>query len=171
MRVIFALLFLAFGVAGCVTTVEHNTASGRPEVTVKAPPDAVKSVVIGVLMNLGYTIRTDSQFQVVFERDPNNVLASVLLGSQYDSRILVRISVAFMQSGQTTRVIADFNLVRNPGSAFERLTPMTNSQDAGKFQVVLNDIKAGLEGGKPPAQVTEDVTAAIKARKASAGQS
>ncbi|NJL06973.1 MAG: hypothetical protein HC900_00945 [Methylacidiphilales bacterium] len=171
MRAVLVALFLAFGVSACVTTVNHNTASGRPEVTIKAPADAVKSVIVGVSMNLGYTMKSDSQFQVILERDPNNILANVLLGSQYDSRVVARMSVAFMQSNQTTRAVLDLNMVTNPGSAFERLTPMTNSQDAGKFQVVLNDIRAGLESGKPPAQVTEEVTAAIKARKAAEAKS
>lgn len=151
-------------------TIRHQTASGRPEVTIKAPIDKVKAAYVGAVVNANYSLKTDTPLQVVMEREATNALVGILLASNYDSRVMARISTTFIQNGTDTRVFADLNLVTNPGSAFERLTPMNNSVDSVGVQNILNDIKQGIEAGKQPAQVASDATAAMQQRKTAAAR-
>lgn len=56
-------------------------------------------------------------------------MANALFGSKYDATPNPRVTYTLMQDQGATRVIADFVIVTNPGSAFERLTPVNGSQD------------------------------------------
>jgi len=55
---------LAFGLllllAGCQERIDIPTASGRPEVTIAAPTDLVKSAYINALLNRGYQVVEDT---------------------------------------------------------------------------------------------------------------
>lgn len=51
-----------------------------------------------------------------------------------------------------TRVVADFAIITNPGSSFERRTDFNNNQDSVQIQSMLDQIKAELEKPAPPPQ-------------------
>lgn len=144
--------------ASACQTVQHATPSGRPEATIKADPVAVKSALAGALFNFGYTMVKDTNFQMAMDKPIQNVMANVLMGSQYDPTVEARINATFLQMGDATRVTAELFVVRNGGSAFEALTPMNGAKDSIGVQSLLDDIKAGLEAGKDPGQVVAEVS-------------
>jgi hypothetical protein len=141
----FSLLVLT----GCATPVHHETPSGRPEVTIQGNlAKAVQGEITNEMLNRGYNVKSSGETLLVFERPIDNAMASVLLGSQYDSTPSARITYSIVESMNTTRVVASFVAVTNPGSAFERLTPLNNNPDTVEYQALLNDIKTRLEGGQ-----------------------
>lgn len=120
--------------AACATPVQHATASGKVEETFKLPPDQVKPKIVSMMVNWGYNITKDTPYLVAFDKPVQNVMASVLLGSRYDATPNARISYTFAQIGEDTRVVADFEIVTNPGSAFERLNEANGNPDTMKVQ-------------------------------------
>lgn len=134
-------------------SVQHNTPSGRPEVTVSAPARDVKIALVGTLTNFGYQLKRDTDFQVVMERQIDNVMANVLLSSNYDPTVEARITATFMDFGGSTRVTADLGVIRNGGSAFEAVTPVNGSGDSLGVQSLLQDIKTGFESGNTTQEV------------------
>lgn len=147
-----AALAIAFALTGC-QGVQHTTPSGRPEVTINAPANDVKTALVGTLANFGYSMSKDTAFQIVMQKESGNVMANVLMGSQYDPTVDVRLTATFLDMSGTTRVTTDLGIVRNGGSAFEATTSVNNSQDSIGVQSLLNDIKTGLESGQTVSQV------------------
>lgn len=139
----------AVALVGCATPVRHDTPSGRPEVTIRgnlAKP--VQGEITNAMLNRGYNVKSSAETLLVFERPIDNAMACVLLGSQYDSTPAARVTYSIVESMDTTRVVASFAAVTNPGSAFERVTPLNNNPDTAEYQALLNDIKARLESGQ-----------------------
>jgi len=134
--------------------VQYNTPSGRPEVTIKAPAKDVKTVFVGTLTNLRYSLKKDSDFQIVMEKPIDNAMVNVLMSSQYDPTVEARITATFLEIGPETRVTTELGVIRNGGSAFEASTDVSNSNDSRGVQALLQEIKAGLEGGQTVEQVT-----------------
>lgn len=97
------------------------------------------------MLNRGYNLTQDNQFTVSFDRPVENVLAAAMLGSSYDGTPNARVTYTIVEANGATRVIADMAIVTNPGSSFERRTPMSNSQDSVKIQEFLNGLKRSIE--------------------------
>jgi hypothetical protein len=136
-------------IVGCATPIRHDTPSGRPEVTVRgnlAKP--IHREITNAMLNRGYNVKSSTETLLVFERPLDNAMASVLLGSQYDSTPAARITYSIVESMDWTRVVASFAAVTNPGSAFERITPLNNNPDTAEYQALLNEIKVRLESGQ-----------------------
>ena len=132
----------ALTVAACVEPVEHSTASGKPEVLIDTQDtSAVKSEIVSYMINSGYSVTTNDEFTIAFDRPVDNAFAAVLLGSSYDSTPNARITYTIIEVNNGTRVIADSAIITNPGSAFERRTPMNNSQDSKRIQELLTQIQ------------------------------
>jgi len=163
LRLIMAAALLAI-LAGC-ETVQHATPSGRPEVTISAASNDVKTAFVGTLTNLGYALTKDTDFQIVMEKPVENVMANVLMASQYDPTVEARVTATFLDMSGTTRVTTDLGIVRNGGSAFEAVTPMNNNPDSIGLQMLLQEIKTGLESGKSVGEVVAAAsTRSISAR-------
>lgn len=152
LRRAFGIVILGCGLAAC-QGVQHNTSSGRPEVTISAPSKDVKVAVVGTLSNFGYQLKRDTDFQVVMERQIDNLMANVLLSSNYDPTVEARITSTFIDIGGQTRVITDLGVVRNGGSAFEAVTGVNNSGDSLGVQSLMQDIKGAFESGKSVGEV------------------
>ncbi|MCW7543047.1 hypothetical protein N7I30_04445 [Aurantimonas litoralis] len=150
-------------------TVQHQTASGRPEATIAAPSSEVKTAFVGAMTNYGYSLTKDTQFQIVMEKPVSNVMANVLLASEYDPTIEARVSATFLDMGQQTRVTTDMAIVRNGGSAFEAVSPMNNNPDSAGVQSLLNEIKTGLEAGKSVGQVVGEASSRNISQRAGTG--
>lgn len=137
------LLAAAFALlAGCATPVVHQTASGKPEVTIDTENVAgVKEALVSEMVNRNYSLIRDTEYQLVFDRPIENILASALLGSKYDSTPNARITYTFAVGMDTVRVVADLSIITNPGSAFERRMEMNSNQDSLEFQGMLNQLR------------------------------
>lgn len=151
-RANFRAVFIAFAMpvliclGGCATPVNHATPSGRVEVTVQGKVGKeLRAEISNMMLNTGYNAKNSSESLMVFEKPVQNVLAAVLYGSQYDSSPAARVSYSIVETDYLTRVVASFAVVTNPGSAFERVTPMDNNPDTRGFQMRLDEMKAFLE--------------------------
>lgn len=142
-RRLFIIGSCALALAGCAEPVTHATPSGRPEVTISGRSSAwAKDRLTNEMLNRGYTVTMDSGSTVAFDRASNNALANAFFGSGYDGVPNARITYSIVQIGGDTRIVADMAVITNPGSAFERRTPMNNNQDSTEIQELLNRIKA-----------------------------
>lgn len=148
MRYVSMVILVAI-VAGCATPMIHNTPSGRPEITVgNKAGKRVLAEITNLMVNKGYNVKSSSDSLIIFEKPIEGTMAAMLLGSRYDSTPAARITYNIIETETTTRVIASFAAITNPGSAFERITPMNNNPDTAGYQMHLNEIKEKLEGGR-----------------------
>lgn len=137
---------LLFVVTGCAAPIKHLTPSGRPEVTIGGSVgEQVVARITDRMLNAGYNVKTATKPLLVFENPIDNVLAAALLGSRYDSTPAARITYTIIETGTSTRVVASLTAITNPGSAFERVTPMDNSKDSVSVQQFLTELKMSLE--------------------------
>jgi hypothetical protein len=152
MKILFALAAFVC-LTGCVTDAASSyapaTPSGKPEVVIHAPVAQVKSALISRAMNRGFSITRDTDYLLQLEKPSDNIAAQVLLGSRYDSTPSERYVFTFAPAGDEVRVVAATMFVTNPGSAFERLTPITTGAGVQQTQMALEEIKTQLETARP----------------------
>ena len=142
MRTTIAWLLIAVCLSGCAgTQIQHNTASGRPERVFQAPPEAVRSALATELVNRGYRITKESQSLIEGEKYTDKLGAVIAYSTQYDSRVMVRVTYTMIPTAEGTRVVGDIAAVSNPGSGFERSHPLQNTQSAADMQNALNGLK------------------------------
>lgn len=146
---LIAALFAALSVAACQTAQPPSTASGKPEVTIRAPVPKIKALIITHAMNNGMSITKDTEYMLQFDKPTNNLGAAVLLGSRYDSVPNERYVITFAPMGEETRVIASAMFVTNPGSGFERMTPVNAGEGIDRTQRNLEEIKRLAETPAP----------------------
>lgn len=147
------LAVLALSLAGCQTAAEApTTASGKPEVTIRAPTAAIKARLLSLAMDKRFNVTKDTEYLLQVEKPSENFGAVLLMGSKYDGIPAERIVFTFAPIGDTTRVVAAGMFVTNPGSAFERITPVNGGEGAVRTQQTLDELKANMEA-PPPAPV------------------
>lgn len=140
----------ALVLAGCQTTAQAPaTASGKPEVTIKSTTAAVKARILSLAMDRRFNVTKDTEYLLQLEKPTENFGAAVLLGSRYDAVPAERIVFTFAPIGDSVRVVASSMFVTNPGSAFERLTPINAGEGVDRTQATLLELKNSLEA--PPA--------------------
>jgi hypothetical protein len=132
-------------VAACQTVQPPATASGKPEVTIHAPVSTIKSLLISRAMNEGLNVTKDTEFVLQFEKPTANIGAALLFGSRYDSTPNERYVVTFAPTGGETRVVVSSMIVTNPGSAFERVTPVNAGEGIDRTQRTLLELKRQAE--------------------------
>jgi len=131
-------LALTLSLAACAQPVNYQTASGRPERLFNAPPERVRAALATELVNRGYQIIRESESVIEGQKTSDNVWANMLMGSQWDPTVKVRATYTIIPSGSGTRVVGDLAIVGNAGTAFERVTPMSNSKASLDMQNALN---------------------------------
>lgn len=129
--------------AGCSTTSTPRAAPER-QLAISAPKMEVKEAIAALFVSKGYQISRDSDFVMDFSIATNNFMATLLLSSNYDSRVETRVSVTFI-GDNPTQVSWRAALITNPGSAFERPTDVTNNADGDKVQLEFIALKKRLE--------------------------
>jgi hypothetical protein len=144
-----AAIAAGFLLAGCQTAQPPSTASGKAEVTIKAPVGAIKSAIISRAINVKYSVTKDTEYLLQMEKPSDNFGAALLLGSKYDSVPAERAVFTFAPQGDTVRVVAALMYVTNPGSGFERLTPVNAGEGVDRTQASLYEIKDQLETPPP----------------------
>lgn len=142
---ILLIVFLSFMATGCATIKPLPTPSGRPEVTI---PNVTKKQVIDTLtnrmINKGYQLSSVNDYVVVFNKKVDSFMAGVIYGSRYDSTPAARVSYNLVETDAGIRVIVTLEVVTNPGSAFERVTDLSQGPDAKDAQRSLEEVKASL---------------------------
>ncbi len=143
------LRMLIFGVAlvlgGCATTATApQTASGKPELTIQAPAPAIKSALVNEMVNRGYRIVRDSEYELTFENVITNVAFVVLLGTPGGGAPTERITYQIATLGPSTRVIADIAIISNSGTAFEKRIDTSKGADAPNVQALLSKVASDV---------------------------
>ena len=142
----FFLIVIPLFLMACAAPVVHNTASGRPEVSINGKVAAqAKSEIMNLMINNKYNVKSANDTLLIFERKIENILAAAMLSSKYDSSPVTRVSFNIIEMEDLTRIVASFEAVTNPGSAFEKITPMDNNTDTASYQMRLNEIKQRIE--------------------------
>ncbi|MFN3827809.1 MAG: hypothetical protein ACK4NR_09325 [Micavibrio sp.] len=132
--------------AGCATPIQHNTPSGKVEVTIKGTSKStVKDRITDSMINRGYSVTKSDDTVISFDRPVDSPMAAVFFGSRYDSTPNARVAYNIIQTKGAVRVVADCSIVTNPGSAFEKKTNMNNNAATADIQSWLNEIKINLE--------------------------
>jgi hypothetical protein len=142
----FRTLVLAAAVltAGCLATVKHDTASGRPEVTI--PGKAAKDVLAfttNELVNQGYMIRTRSEMNAIYEKKFTGTGAFLLTGPGLADPVY-RLTLDFIEMSGQTRVVASHALVSNPGGqkgVAEKVTSTDDTNESKDIQKLLDGIR------------------------------
>ncbi|MFW5987938.1 MAG: hypothetical protein ACOCQA_00705 [bacterium] len=147
---IILIVVLSFSFAGCSQKkAEFDTMTGKPEVVIN---NISKSKIINRLneemLKREYTINEESENKIVYGKESDSILASVMFGSDYDSTPEARITYNFVEYEEKdkVRVIATLEAITNPGSAHERKHDMTYSEDGKKYFEIMRDMKKDLEG-------------------------
>lgn len=125
--------------SGCAAPQPLATASGRAEVTVKAPKARIQGALTSVLINAGATVKQVTEFCVVGGKRTDSVGKSLFFGSKYDSIPEDRIRFDIIDLPEGVRVVATCMVVTNPDSGFERITPIAPGA------AVYKDLQKGLE--------------------------
>ena len=138
---------LVFLVSACATPVTHYTPSGKPEVTISSTDgDLIKSLVISEMLNRGYSVSSEREYSISFDKSVDNVLAASLLGSQYNSTPNARITYTIIRTQNAlSRVVAALQFVTNPGSPHERYTDASGNRDSVEIQALLYRVREKVE--------------------------
>ena len=152
MKSLCALLTLGSCALGaCSAPAQLDTPSGRPEVTIsRTTPDNVKAAVVRKMIDKGFQVTKDAQFELAFDRPLDNKLVGALLGSKVKGTPNGRITYSIAQVGDDVRVVADLAAITNPGSASERSTDINPPDAVHDVQSLLEDLRTELFVAKRP---------------------
>ncbi len=110
--------------AACQTTTA-NTPSGRPEITLQGvKPERVKPQIVNAMINQGARLKSDSAYQLTFERPwgQHGAVIGALLSAD-GSGAIERLTFSITDSGGGSRVVLDRSMVLIRGFGREDATP------------------------------------------------
>jgi len=150
-------LCLAVLLGGCIITPPQpaaTTLSGKPEVLVLTQDvGAIKSRLIGDLVNDGYAIERDTEFSLVMMRRATTTESAALsflaIGSSYSKTERV-VSFTFVRLPEGIRVIAANDIRAHLIGGRVATVPMTSNEVHAVYQTTLKKVKAQIEGGSNP---------------------
>lgn len=134
-----------FGCAMQQPPPKLDTPSGLPEVTIPfVNRKAVIDHIVAAKLSKGLKVYSVSDYGVTAGQIiDKSIMASLFYGSRYDSFPEARIRYNIVEDGNAVKVFTRVEMVTNPGSAFERVTDVTN-QVAQMAQRELYELKAKL---------------------------
>jgi hypothetical protein len=75
------IVALCGALAGCqIAAQAPSTASGKPEVTIKAPTAAIKARLLSLAMDRRFNVTKDTDYLLQVEKPTDNPGAAILLG-------------------------------------------------------------------------------------------
>jgi hypothetical protein len=142
-RWVYFLVFVTI-FAGCASAPQRlATPSGNPEIVI--PNTTRKQVIdkiVAAKLEKGMQIKNVSDYGVVIgTRVNDSFMASLLYGSRYDSTPEARITYNIVETREGVRVFSRAEMVTNPGSAYERISDITQNL-LGEMQGELEQLKA-----------------------------
>ncbi len=134
-------LCLWLSISGCATQ--------RPELRVTG----TDSIVVGLkltneMLNLGYNVREQSDYLIVFEKQITDTRVDTWSADRYDMHPHSRVSYMLFEQDGTVRVVADLKVITNPGTRFERVAEAAQHPDSASIQGVLRKVEHDLENQK-----------------------
>lgn len=149
-RISVSLLVLlsTLWLGGCLTAPTQNTASGRPEVTIPGrSAKAILGTVTNDFVNRGFSIRSRTEMNAVFEKPLEGSLKFMLAGPGLADPVY-RVTLDFLEMPAQTRVVALLNVVSNPGGkggSAEKVTTAYDEQEHRKLQEVLEALRSKMK--------------------------
>lgn len=153
----WAVAAAALALAGCQTYNVPATPSGKIEMTYPSPAAPVKGQLVNFFINKGYSISSDSDFLVTFDKVAPPSFAAALLTCGICQPPRVRPSFTFVETNGETRVVGSATFLLNPGSFREQAVEQRNAAVDADLLTALQSIP----GGSAPTGLT---MAAITAR-------
>lgn len=102
---LFLILATAL-LAGC-TTPKMNTPSGRPEETIRVISlETLQSALTSRMIDRKYLVTRADPLVMVFEKDADNAMASLLFGTSNNPYIRLRVTYNLIKQDKAFRVIA-----------------------------------------------------------------
>lgn len=139
------IISILFG--GCAGMMRLNTPSGKPEVTLKnRSMKEVKDALVREMLNQNFTIKSTSDYTIVFSKPMDSFLASFLLGSRYDATPEHRVTAMIVESNNGVRIVLTNQGITNPGSAFERVTDMSTGKAGQSWHEFLSNFDNLFKG-------------------------
>lgn len=117
-------------VTGCATPPQRlATPSGNPEIVI---PNSTRKLVIDKLvadkLEKGMQVKSVNDYGVVVgKKVDSSFMASFLYGSRYDSTPEARITYNVVETRDGVKVFSRAEMVTNPGSAYERVSDITQN--------------------------------------------
>lgn len=143
MKTLFATLLAAFLVACAAPPQQLATPTGKPEKTFKGlTKKQVTDAIVASALSKGSQVKSVNEYMVVLARRADSTAAQLLFGSRYDSVPEARVTLNLVDIPGGVQVYGRGDMVTNPGSAYERITPL-NGGDA-EIQKSLEDIARRL---------------------------
>jgi hypothetical protein len=97
MRILITLAMVLL-CGACAAPTHFDTPSGHPEVTIsRVAPDKVKAALVNKMIDRGYRLTKDSQFELAFDKPTDNAAAIILFTSDRGDRPNTR--VAYSMAG------------------------------------------------------------------------
>ena len=139
----FLTLLCVLFAAGCQTVPLRATPSGRPEIIVRFDPTATKAKVVGYFLNRGWKVVQSSDVTVVLEHDAQPTFAVYVNQCGRCAEPVTRTTVTLVPMGSGTRVVAEADLVGNPGAGFLENRLGMSQETGDMLQTMLAEIAAG----------------------------
>jgi hypothetical protein len=140
--------FLITIISGCASK-PIRTPSGKPEAMIQ---NVSKKQVCDALTNWmltdGYQIKSITDYNAVYHKTVESAKASKFFRSQFDVSPQARLDFAFVENGSNVRVVCTYQIVTDPGGAFEKVNDLSYGKDGRDLQDRLNELKLSLEAGQ-----------------------
>jgi S1-C subfamily serine protease len=141
------IIIALFFIYGCATTKPLNTPSGKPDITIpNVNKKQVTDALVSQMINQGFSIKSSSDYNIVFIKPLDNFGAELLLGSNYDRTPEHRASFMLVESGDGIRIVLTNQAITNPGSAFEKVTDLSTGKSGQSWQDFLVSFKGIFVG-------------------------
>lgn len=135
-----AALLLAGLLAGCASAPQP-----RPAVTIPGPvAQQAAGLITQRMLDSGFTVRASSPHHLVFEKPAEGVAAAMIYGSRYDAIPAYRVTFSLAETPESTRIVTDVVAVTNPGSGFERVSPIQHQGTLDSYRRLLDQTAASL---------------------------
>lgn len=140
-------LLAAMVLSGCASLPPPQTPSGKPELMLSGVDAAcVRSRMANALVNQGYGIKTMNDYSIIAERKVTSGAAAFLYSTPMSGSPNERLTITMIPQGNSMRMVMDMAYVSNAGTGFEKLTPITASQND---EQMLMQIKPNIESACP----------------------
>jgi len=145
MKAIVAFLTLT----ACAGVGPVDTPSGNPEVTIKSTNTSrIKSALVTLYSGNGYSLVSDSQFNLVFAKQlsPGEAaLYTVAMGSAYSSTPTMKIAITVVPESAATRVFAHIEVEMQGVFGQNQGTSLDHGKAGKQVQASLEQLKAEIE--------------------------
>jgi hypothetical protein len=151
------MLMAALVLVACVHQ-PLSTPSKRPETVVDKPRQELRDALVPAMMNVGYTLKTANDYQLVFEREIPPSFTAAMLSSRYDNSPVSRLvfTMAPVDPARTRLYVESWTRLTADDQALQRdLDSIAGSgipAFAAKAQAAaspeFNDVRIGIVTGQ-----------------------